>query len=123
MIFVDTALVVDYIRGYQPARIWFAEHKDVAASRAVRLEIGQGFRNKLEQEDALKFFKTLIIVELETNDGRWASEQLTRYFLSHNIGAFDCLIAAPAFRLQAPLYTRNLKHFRPMLGALAIEPY
>jgi len=35
----------------------------------------------------------------------------------------DCLIAAAAFRLQVPLHTRNLKHFAPLLGELAQEPY
>jgi hypothetical protein len=35
----------------------------------------------------------------------------------------DCLIAAPSHRLNVPLYTMNLKHFTPLLGALAVRPY
>lgn len=35
----------------------------------------------------------------------------------------DCLIAAPAQRLGVPLYTRNLKHFSPLLGDLAVMAY
>jgi hypothetical protein len=31
--------------------------------------------------------------------------------------------SAPSYRLQLPLYTRNLKHFAPLLGKLAQEPY
>jgi hypothetical protein len=31
--------------------------------------------------------------------------------------------SAPSYRLQLPLYTRNLKHFAPLLGKLAREPY
>lgn len=40
-----------------------------------------------------------------------------------NVDAFDCLVAALSFRLQLPLYTRNLKYFAPLLGHLAQQPY
>ena len=43
--------------------------------------------------------------------------------LRFGVGVLDCLIAAPAFRLQLPLYTHNLKHFTPLLGDLAQKPY
>lgn len=35
----------------------------------------------------------------------------------------DALIAAPAFCLQLPLYTRNTKHFLPMIPSLVQQPY
>lgn len=57
------------------------------------------------------------------DDHEWAIKQMLRYHLSHNVGAFDCLIAAPAYRLRLPLYTHNLKHFAPLLGDLARRPY
>jgi len=53
----------------------------------------------------------------------WATEQLIVFNLSHNIDVFDCLIAAVSHRLQIPLYTRNLRHFEPLLGPLARPPY
>lgn len=56
-------------------------------------------------------------------DMDWAYQQQIQFHLSHNVGAMDCLIAASAYRLQVPLYTRNLKHFAPLLGGLAQEPY
>ena len=55
-------------------------------------------------------------------DLNWAMQQLRQYRLSHNVGILDCLIAAPAHRLQIPLYTRNLKHLEPLLGTLAQQP-
>jgi predicted nucleic acid-binding protein len=45
------------------------------------------------------------------------------FTLSHGVGIMDCLIASVSYRLQVPLYTRNLKHFTPLLGALAQTPY
>ncbi|MEZ4670167.1 MAG: hypothetical protein R3E39_19855 [Anaerolineae bacterium] len=50
-------------------------------------------------------------------------KQLFRLRLSHNVDSFDFLIAALAHRLQLPLYTRNLKHFGPLLGGLAVVAY
>jgi predicted nucleic acid-binding protein len=35
----------------------------------------------------------------------------------------DALIASAAYRLRVPLFTRNLKHFQPMLGPLVQKPY
>jgi predicted nucleic acid-binding protein len=53
----------------------------------------------------------------------WATEQLLRLKVSHGVDAFDCLIAAASHRLGVALYTRNLKHFQPLLAALAQSPY
>jgi predicted nucleic acid-binding protein len=35
----------------------------------------------------------------------------------------DCLIASTAGRLGLPLFTRNLKHFVPLIDPLAQAPY
>lgn len=62
-------------------------------------------------------------VEVLAPDFDWAVAGLLKYGLSHNVGALDCLIASVNQRLQVPLYTRNLKHFTPLIGALAQSPY
>jgi len=56
-------------------------------------------------------------------DFDWAIRQALRLRLSHNVGPMDCLIASSAHRLGLPLYSRNLKHFAPLLGNLARAPY
>jgi predicted nucleic acid-binding protein len=56
-------------------------------------------------------------------DYDWAIRKSLELKLSHNAGAWDCLIGAVAHRLQVPLYTPNLKHFQPLLGELAQKPY
>jgi predicted nucleic acid-binding protein len=60
---------------------------------------------------------------LTEDDMQWAMKQLTTFYLSHNVGMMDCLIAAPSYRLNLPLYTRNLKHISPLLDTLAHQPY
>lgn len=62
-------------------------------------------------------------VDVEPVDFDWAIRQALRYRLSHSVDVMDCVIAAVASRLELPLYTRNLKHFVPVLGSLARKPY
>ena len=63
------------------------------------------------------------MVYLTQADLDWAMQTQMRYELSHGVGMMDCLIASVSHRLQLPLYTHNLKHFTPLLGALAQKPY
>lgn len=63
------------------------------------------------------------MVNIVQSDTEWAMRQFQPYRLSHRGGILDCLIAALCPRLKLPLYTRNLKHFAPLLGTLAQQPY
>ena len=60
---------------------------------------------------------------MASEDFDWAIRQSLRLRLSYNVGPMDCLIASVAHRLGLPLYSRNLKHFAPLLGDLAQAPY
>ena len=83
----------------------------------------QGAQNSRTQRRALRLLHSLEKVSVEPVDHEWAIQVLLKYKLSHNVLGFDALIAASSHRLQLPLYTRNLKHFTPMLGSLAQVPY
>ena len=120
---LDTNVVVDLLNDYPPAIQWFSVQSDLALTRSVWLEVIEGVENKIEMQQTTAFLDRFGLVELTVSDFDWATRQLIKYRLSHNIDAFDCLIAAPSYRLQLPLYTRNLKHFAPLLGKLAQEPY
>lgn len=89
----------------------------------VWFEVVDGAENKSDQQKATTLLKDFELVETTTVDFEWAAAQFLRFRLSHNVDWFDCLIAAPCHRLQLPLYTRNLKHFTPLLGGLAQQPY
>ncbi len=120
---LDTNILVDFLRRYALAEDWLEGKSDLGVTRAVWLEVLQGVQNGAEQRRAIRLLKDFELVELTTSDFEWATKQLIKFGLSHSIEAFDCLIAAPAHRLQLPLYTRNLKHFTPLLGKLAEKPY
>lgn len=120
---IDTNVLVDVLRKYAPAETWLQSQSDLAVSRTSWLELMEGSTSKSEQQRAITLLNDFAIVELTVSDFDWATQQLVRYRLINGVDAFDCLIAAPSYRLQLPLYTRNLKHFAPLLGKLAQEPY
>lgn len=120
---LDTAIVVDVLRGYPPAVRWLREQGTLGIPTIVWLEIIEGASNRRAEQAAVNLLRRLDRIELTTEDAEWALRQLLRFHLSHGIDAMDCLIAATSYRLKLPLYTRNLKHFIPLAGDRAQTPY
>jgi predicted nucleic acid-binding protein len=87
------------------------------------MEVLQGATDKRALYNAIKRLKAFPIVPMLQMDLDWARSQIIAFNLSHNVQIMDCLIASTSYRLQIPLYTKNLKHFRPLLGQLAVRPY
>jgi predicted nucleic acid-binding protein len=122
-ILMDTNIIVDLLRGYQPARDWIAAQKQIGICRGGYMEVIQGAADKKKQREVLKFLKRFTIIEHTQADFIWATRQLIRHSLAYSVDVTDALIAAPAYRLQKALYTRNSKHFIPMIPALVQQPY
>jgi predicted nucleic acid-binding protein len=121
---LDSSVLIDVLRNYPQALEWIAgRYADYALTSMVWLEVIQGAPNIQEQQRSIKLLRQFEKLETLTVDFDWAITQLIRFNLRYNVELEDCLIAAPAHRLQIPLYTRNLKHFTPLLGTLAISPY
>lgn len=120
---LDTSYVIDLLRQYPPSLRWLSQKQDLAITRIVWYEIIEGATNKRALMSAIKVLEKFPLVELAVQDMVWATNQLIRFKLSHNVDAFDCLIGSVSYRLQVPLYTHNLKHFSPILGSLAQRPY
>jgi predicted nucleic acid-binding protein len=122
---LDTTIVVDLLNDYLPALQWRNAYPNFqpGITSVTWLEIVYGSCNRDEQNQALKMMSRFSMVYVTQSDQDWAMEQFAIYRLSHNVDVPDALIAAPSHRLQLPLYTRNLKHFAPLLGKLAQEPY
>ncbi len=120
---LDTSIVVDLLRQHLLADQWLSPQGQLGITRVVWLEVIEGAQSKNKQEEALKLLRRFEPVELTPSDLIWATEQLIRLKLSHEIDSFDCVIASVSYRLQLPLYTTNLKHFSLLLGRLAQAPY
>ena len=120
---LDTSVIVDLLREYQPAEAWLLSQGELGTARVVWIEVLEGATNRREQQQAIKVLRRFETVELLTEDVIWTTQALTNYGLSHGVDGYDCMIAAVSQRLQLPLYTRNMKHFAPMIGSLALRPY
>jgi predicted nucleic acid-binding protein len=120
---LDTSVLIDLLRLHPPAQTWLHGQNTLGVTPIVWLEIIQGAQNKVSQVKAINLLKVFEQVELTSEDCAWAIQQATRFTLSHSVGSLDCLIASTSHRLNVPLYTGNLKHFKPMLGGLAHKPY
>lgn len=121
---LDTATVVDLLRQHSPAAIWIANENQIfGITKFVWMEIVEGCQNKQSLIKATTLIERFEFVPIMATDIDWASEKLVQFNLSYNIDILDCLIASTAYRLRLPLYTRNLKHFRPLIGELAQSPY
>ena len=121
---VDTNIIVDFLRSHPPAAQWVRSQRiRLGIASVTWMEVIFGAKDKTKRDEAFKFMKQFELITVTDDDQEWAMKQLFRYRLSHGVDSFDCLIAAPAHRLQLPLYTRNLKHFEPLLGELAVVAY
>ena len=121
---LDTATVVDLLREYPPSATWITnENRTFGITKFVWMEIVTGCKNKQSLIKATRLIERFELVPITTTDIDWASDSLVQFNLSHNIDLVDSLIASTSHRLQIPLYTRNLKHFTPLLGQLAQSPY
>ena len=123
--FLDTAIIIDVYRGYAPSVTWLQTNQSLslAITPIVWMEAVEGAQNRINQNKIVNLMAQFPIIYLTNIDLDWAMKQLVTYRLGYGIGILDCLIAAPAHRLQLPLFTRNLKHFTPLLGAPAQQPY
>ena len=120
---LDSAVLIDILRGYSVAETWLKAQGQLGTTRIVWLEIIEGAPNKIKQRQALNLLRRFTVIDLTPEDTQWAVNQLIKLNLSHNIDAFDCLIASVHPRLNIPLYTPNMKHFIPLIGSLAMRPY
>ena len=80
------------------------------------MDLIQGARNQEEQDKILARLAPHAVVHLEIGDSRAASAWFAAYWLGHKVGILDCLIAAIAVRIGAPLYTFNTAHFQAIPG-------
>lgn len=86
------------------------------------MELLDGAQNQAQRQQALQFLQPYPVVHLTRDDSKWAQAQHAQFKLSHGLGIGDALIAAPAARLQVPLFTLNTKHFAPLTDVTVIRP-
>lgn len=124
MYLVDTDVIIDIQRGYEPALTWFASLSDLPSiSGFAVMELIQDAQNKQQVRKVLQLIVPLPIVWPTETDCARALSDFTAYHLSHKVGLIDALIASCAVGLDATLCTFNVKHYRIIPGLSIEQPY
>lgn len=111
MIFVDTNILIDYLKGNKK-RIDNIGFENVCISDIVLMELYQGARNKSDLAFIKRELKGINIVDTNSNIISLAKNILEKYNLSHNAKIYDCIIASTVLIYDLELLTLNKKDFR-----------
>lgn len=119
---VDTSVLVDYLRGVEPARELLMSTLEgdqvLAASVLTRIELSIGVRaSERRATDAL--VAALYWLPVDSAVAEQADALARRYARSHSgIDAVDYCVAASALVNELELWTLNVRHF-PMFERLS----
>jgi predicted nucleic acid-binding protein len=118
---VDTTVLIDALRGSEPAQAWLRsiDHR-LAASEVSRVEVLQGLRsNEFAHAEAL--FRAFAWIPIDESIARRAGALGREWRRRQALSVPDLLIAATALDLGANLATGNVQDF-PMFADLR-APY
>jgi len=117
---VDSSVLLDLLRGHQPALQALAEaaaEGELWGVVVCRTEVIGGMRPR-ERSTTMALLDGLTWLDVDPPLADAAGELARQFHLAHSgIGVVDYLIAAAAQRLEARLLTTNVRHF-PMLAGL-----
>lgn len=122
---VDTSVLIDHLRGNLTARQALldamAGEARLCSSVVVKVELLAGMR-PAEEHRTRRLLEVLDWIPVDDEIAEHAGLLANRYLRSHpGVDPVDYIIAATVQRLDAVLWTRNLKHF-PMFPDL-VSPY
>lgn len=121
MIVLDTTVLIDLLRGYEPARSYLRSLTDRPfCSEITRIELMRGLRTG-EREAAERLMRSLRWAGVDEAISRRAGVLGRTWRRSHSLAVADLVIAATADELGATLATSNLRHY-PMFDHLQ-APY
>lgn len=125
MLLLDTDIMIDVLRRFQPALDWLAQRgsEEIVLLGFVVLELFQGCRDKVEQERVERRVAQARIVWPSAIACTSALQTYAQFHLSHTLGFIDALIGHTATELNMPLYTFNVKHYGVVPGLTTTQPY
>lgn len=115
---LDTNILIDFLKGIEPARRQLESLSAWTISVITWIEIQVGADNEQDRLDLGSFLTLFEVVALDARVATGAVEARRNYRLR----VPDAIIYATAQTLQLPLLTRNTKDFSPDLPGVLI-PY
>ena len=119
----DTVVLIDQIRGYQPALAWLTSLPDpplVSGFAALELAFGSSDAQELSRVES--FLKRFPILWPDAEDVKRALT-FSKLRLSGGLGILDALTAALAIGHGQELLTFNLRHFKSVPGLKVLSTY
>ena len=125
MIFLDTDIMIDVLRGFDPAVIWLKgmQDQEIGLPGLVAMELIQGCQHVREQKQLEKYLSIFPLFWAGPVDCSKALKNFAAYRLSAQLGLLDAVIAETAIGFGAILATFNLKHYRVLVELETIQPY
>jgi predicted nucleic acid-binding protein len=122
---LDTAILVDVLRGNAAARAWVDSLPSAArfVSFVSSAELLAGCRNRREERTLSRELRLYTTVWLDEPACRLGFDLYNGHHLSHGVGFLDCLVAATARLRGLTVATLNVKHFDPLPEVLVERPY
>jgi predicted nucleic acid-binding protein len=122
VVLLDTSVLIDVLRGSQPAADWLGSLGEVpSCSELTRVEVLRGVRSP-ERSQTDRLLGSMRWVAVDEPISRRGGELGRRYRRSHKgLSIVDFLIAGTAQLLDAELATANVRHY-PMFPGLT-PPY
>ena len=110
MIFLDTCILIDYLR--ETIKISEEEKSQYCINSVVQMEIIIGARDKRELSKINRQLSKYQIVDIDQDVLNLSTILINEYALSHNMTIYDAIIAATCMVYDLPLWTHNKKDFR-----------
>jgi predicted nucleic acid-binding protein len=125
MILLDTDIMIDVLRGYEPAANWLeaVASQEIGLPGLVVMELLQGCQNANEQRKLEKHLGGFLLFWASGDDCARALTDYSAFHLSHQLGIFDALIGETAIGLEADLATFNIRHYGVLANLKTIQPY
>ena len=125
MLLLDTDVMVDIMRGYDPALQWLGTVSEnaIALLGFVVMELVQGCDNQAEQELLLREIDQYRTIWPASETCQRALEVFADVHLGHGTGLLDALIGQIAVDFDEPLHTFNRKHYAPIRNLEVKQPY
>jgi len=115
---LDTDILVDLIRGHQPAvRLIDKLERKPAISVVTLLELVVGAKLRRDEAEIRRIESLLMVLPVDATIAWRAGEHCKHFKAAHGLDDLDAIIAATAEHHELDLATLNVKHF-PMFPRL-----
>jgi predicted nucleic acid-binding protein len=125
MLLLDSDVLIDVLRQYNPAVGWLAASvgQPLSVPGYVAMETIRGCANRIEVRRVEGLLESFNIIWPSSAGCSRALELMKQFQLSHKIGVIDSLIAQTAIDAGLPLHTFNIKHYSIVPDLKIIQPY